>query len=112
MLKPFEILHFMEELKMKSAPTLSSSKVVQKARVRNSQKSKTPPSKHILNIMAGKNLKNSTSTRSLAPSPAKITEWDLLSLSSKDEIDQLLGTLKAIKSGDFSVRLPYEKDGI
>jgi HAMP domain-containing protein/signal transduction histidine kinase/ActR/RegA family two-component response regulator len=39
-------------------------------------------------------------------------EWDLLSLSSQEEIEQLVDLLKAVKSGDFSVRLPYERDGI
>ena len=42
----------------------------------------------------------------------KTTEWDLLSPSSKEEIEQLVEVLKAVKGGDFSVRLPYEKDGI
>ncbi|MGE3263179.1 MAG: HAMP domain-containing protein [Bacteriovoracia bacterium] len=40
------------------------------------------------------------------------TEWDLLSDSSKDEIDSLVEVLKAVKSGDFSVRLSNEKGGI
>jgi HAMP domain-containing protein/signal transduction histidine kinase/AmiR/NasT family two-component response regulator len=40
------------------------------------------------------------------------TEWDLLNHSSKNEIDLLVDVLKAVKNGNFSVRLPYEKGGI
>jgi HAMP domain-containing protein/signal transduction histidine kinase/CheY-like chemotaxis protein len=40
------------------------------------------------------------------------SEWDLLTESSRDEIELLVEVLKAIKGGDFSVRLPYEKGGI
>ncbi|WP_234945289.1 HAMP domain-containing protein [Anaeromyxobacter sp. Fw109-5] len=40
------------------------------------------------------------------------TEWDLLSRASQDEVDQLADVLKAVKAGDFSVRLPYRRDGI
>src|SRR4051812_42751586 len=39
-------------------------------------------------------------------------EWDALSESSKNELVQLAEILKAVKQGDFSVRLPYERDGI
>ena len=39
-------------------------------------------------------------------------EWAQLSSSSKNEVDQLVEVLKAVKNGDFSVRLPYEKAGI
>ena len=41
-----------------------------------------------------------------------LTEWDLLSYSSRDEIEQLVEILKAVKQGDFTVRLPYQKEGI
>ncbi|MFL5260890.1 MAG: HAMP domain-containing protein, partial [Anaeromyxobacteraceae bacterium] len=47
-----------------------------------------------------------------ANDPRRATEWDLLSQSSQAEIEQLVDVLKAVKSGDFSVRLPYERDGI
>ncbi|BDG05443.1 HAMP domain-containing protein [Anaeromyxobacter oryzae] len=40
------------------------------------------------------------------------TEWDLLSRGSQEEVAQLVDVLKAVKQGDFSVRLPYERDGI
>ncbi|MBI3557617.1 MAG: HAMP domain-containing protein, partial [Deltaproteobacteria bacterium] len=40
------------------------------------------------------------------------SEWDALSPTSRDEIEQLLEVLKSVKSGDFSIRLPYEKGGI
>jgi signal transduction histidine kinase/HAMP domain-containing protein/ActR/RegA family two-component response regulator len=43
---------------------------------------------------------------------APLVEWDLLTKASKDEIDQLVDLLKAVKAGDFGVRLPYRKDGI
>jgi HAMP domain-containing protein/signal transduction histidine kinase/DNA-binding NarL/FixJ family response regulator len=43
---------------------------------------------------------------------APVTEWDMLSFSSRDEIEQLVEVLKAVKQGDFSMRLPYQKDGI
>ena len=39
-------------------------------------------------------------------------EWDLLSQSSRDEIEQLIELLMTVKQGDFSARLPYRKDGI
>jgi HAMP domain-containing protein/signal transduction histidine kinase/ActR/RegA family two-component response regulator len=39
-------------------------------------------------------------------------EWDLLTSSSKGEIDQLVDVLKAVKTGNFSVRVPFEKGGI
>src|SRR5437016_3071275 len=38
--------------------------------------------------------------------------WDSLADSSRDEIQQLIEVLTAVKQGDFSVRLPYQKDGI
>jgi len=50
-----------------------------------------------------------------APAPGRRhapTEWDLLSQSSQGEIEQLVDVLKAVKGGDFSVRLPYQRDGI
>ncbi|HEY1958306.1 MAG TPA: HAMP domain-containing protein, partial [Polyangiaceae bacterium] len=40
------------------------------------------------------------------------TEWDRLSSTSRAEVEILVEVLKAVKSGDFSVRFPYEKDGI
>jgi CheY-like chemotaxis protein len=40
------------------------------------------------------------------------TEWDLLSQSSQGEVEQLVEVLKAVKAGEFSVRLPYRRDGI
>ena len=61
--------------------------------------------KHILNVKGGTVLSKSASR-------SEGTEWDLLSGSSKEEVEQLVETLKAIKGGDFSVRLPYQKDGI
>ena len=41
-----------------------------------------------------------------------ITEWDRLSPVSRAEVDQLVEVLKAVKQGDFGVRVPYKKDGI
>src|SRR6478735_1445327 len=38
--------------------------------------------------------------------------WDRLSVSEKDEVEQLVEILKAVKSGDFSVRFEYEKGDI
>ncbi|MBS1962378.1 MAG: HAMP domain-containing protein [Bdellovibrionales bacterium] len=35
-----------------------------------------------------------------------------LSRSNRDEIEQLVEVLKAMKEGDFSVRLPYQKGGV
>jgi HAMP domain-containing protein/signal transduction histidine kinase/ActR/RegA family two-component response regulator len=40
------------------------------------------------------------------------TEWDRLSTASRSEVAQLVEVLKAVKSGDFSVRVPHQKDGI
>jgi signal transduction histidine kinase/HAMP domain-containing protein len=40
------------------------------------------------------------------------SEFDALSPASQSEIEQLVDVLKAVKHGDFSVRLPYQKDGI
>jgi HAMP domain-containing protein/signal transduction histidine kinase/CheY-like chemotaxis protein len=39
-------------------------------------------------------------------------EWDLLTRASQEEVAQLVEVLKAVKGGDFSVRLPYTRDGI
>ena len=44
--------------------------------------------------------------------PGSVTEWDLLTRASQDEIEQLVEVLKAVKGGDFSVRLPYRRDGV
>src|SRR5688500_18161411 len=41
-----------------------------------------------------------------------VTEWDCLSASSRDEVEHLVDVLKALKQGDFSVRLEFEKSGI
>ncbi|MGZ3655449.1 MAG: HAMP domain-containing protein, partial [Bdellovibrionota bacterium] len=43
---------------------------------------------------------------------ASTKEWDQLSESSKDEVEQLVEILRSVKNGDFSVRLDYEKGGI
>jgi len=51
-------------------------------------------------------------SRSTMSSSSAGTEWDLLSPSSKAEIEQLMEILKLVKQGDFFVRLPYQKDGI
>jgi methyl-accepting chemotaxis protein len=40
------------------------------------------------------------------------TEWDLLTRASQEEVAQLVDVLKAVKGGDFTVRLPYTRDGI
>ncbi|HET7825226.1 MAG TPA: HAMP domain-containing protein, partial [Anaeromyxobacter sp.] len=40
------------------------------------------------------------------------TEWDLLSESSQGEVEQLVDVLKAVKAGEFGVRLPYKRDGV
>ena len=46
------------------------------------------------------------------PPPDALTEWDLLSRTTQDEVEQLVEVLKAVKAGDFTVRLPYRSDGI
>ncbi len=46
------------------------------------------------------------------PSRRATTEWGLLSRSSQGELEQLIEVLKGVKGGDFSVRLPYQRDGI
>ena len=46
------------------------------------------------------------------PAVAQVTEWDRLSTPSRSEVEQLVEVLKSVKRGDFTVRLPYEKDGI
>ncbi|HEY2370439.1 MAG TPA: HAMP domain-containing protein, partial [Polyangiaceae bacterium] len=45
-------------------------------------------------------------------SKKKANEWDRLSSASRHEVEQLVDVLKAVKSGDFSVRVPHQKDGI
>ena len=60
-------------------------------------------------VLKVKNTKLSSSSSSRRDSH---TEWDLLSNPSRTEIEQLLDVLKGVKGGDFSVRLPYQKDGI
>ncbi|GEJ59144.1 HAMP domain-containing protein [Anaeromyxobacter diazotrophicus] len=40
------------------------------------------------------------------------TEWELLSRASQEELERLIDVLKAVKQGDFTVRLTYQKDGI
>jgi HAMP domain-containing protein/signal transduction histidine kinase/CheY-like chemotaxis protein len=40
------------------------------------------------------------------------TEWDRLSAASKEEVEQLVDVLQAVKRGDFSVRLTTRKDGV
>jgi methyl-accepting chemotaxis protein len=40
------------------------------------------------------------------------TEWDLLTKASQEEIEQLVDVLKAVKQGDFTVRLRHHRDGI
>src|SRR5215208_3413473 len=39
-------------------------------------------------------------------------EWEALSVASRGEVEQLVDVLKSVKQGDFTVRLPYHKDGI
>ncbi|MBC7658954.1 MAG: HAMP domain-containing protein [Chitinophagaceae bacterium] len=59
-------------------------------------------------------LKSKVSTRaaSKASRRARDDEWESLSISNKDEIEQLVEVLKSVKSGDFSVRFDYEKGDI
>ncbi|HEX7624703.1 MAG TPA: HAMP domain-containing protein, partial [Anaeromyxobacteraceae bacterium] len=40
------------------------------------------------------------------------SEWDFLTRSSQEQVEQLVDVLIAVKQGDFSVRLTYERDGI
>src|ERR1700733_13319273 len=63
------------------------------------------PTKHLLNVKNRKLTARSSSS-------INSNEWDALSENSKDEIDQLVEILKSVKQGDFSVRLPYELDGV
>ena len=63
----------------------------------------------------GKRKKNGSSahdheTRDVARTG--LSEWELLSQPGKIEVEQLVEVLKSVKNGDFSVRLPYKKDGI
>ncbi len=53
---------------------------------------------------------NGANGHPLPPIPS--TEWDRLSTASRGEVEQLVEVLKAVKQGDFSVRFPYQKDGI
>jgi len=46
------------------------------------------------------------------PKHSRETEWEQVALAEKDEIEQLVEVLKAVKSGDFSVRFDYEKGDI
>jgi HAMP domain-containing protein/signal transduction histidine kinase/CheY-like chemotaxis protein len=39
-------------------------------------------------------------------------EIDELSMTARSEVEQLLEVLKAVKGGDFTVRLPFQKSGI
>ena len=41
-----------------------------------------------------------------------VTEWDLLSAETRNEVDHLIEVLKAIKQGDFQARVEYSKNGI
>src|SRR5262249_36611269 len=43
---------------------------------------------------------------------ASTKEWDALSESAKDEVESLVEILRAVKGGDFSVRLRYDKGDI
>ncbi len=47
-----------------------------------------------------------------ARGPRKSTEWDHLDRASQEEIEQLVEVLRAVKHGDFSVRLSVRGDGI
>ncbi|HET9236396.1 MAG TPA: HAMP domain-containing protein [Oligoflexus sp.] len=58
---------------------------------------------------------NSHDPRSSKPNrakPSRGSEWEQVALAEKDEIEQLVEVLKAVKSGDFSVRFDYEKGDI
>ena len=56
------------------------------------------------------NARNSGSFETSGAGPG--SSKGILSVSSKDEIDQLVKILEAVKDGDFSMRLSYEKGGI
>ena len=69
-----------------------------------------PPSrKQILSVrnanQSNKRVRD-TERRQKDQSQKNKTEWNNLSDSSKAEIEELVETLKAVKQGDFSVRLP------
>jgi HAMP domain-containing protein/signal transduction histidine kinase/ActR/RegA family two-component response regulator len=58
---------------------------------------------------------NSHDRRAPQPNRSKNSreaEWEQVALAEKDEIEQLVEVLKAVKSGDFSVRFDYEKGDI
>ncbi|RYZ96720.1 MAG: HAMP domain-containing protein, partial [Proteobacteria bacterium] len=40
------------------------------------------------------------------------SDWDELSDDNRDEIERLVEVLKSMKNGDFTVRLPYARQGI
>jgi len=92
---------------LKQAPTPSSVvppvKTHPVKELKSDQLEKSSLMKRVLHVKGRKTL----SRRHQGP-----TEWDLLSATSKDEIDLLTETLKAVRSGDFSVRLPYDQGGI
>jgi HAMP domain-containing protein/signal transduction histidine kinase/CheY-like chemotaxis protein len=52
------------------------------------------------------------SSQNNRPKHSRETEWEQVALAEKDEIEQLVEVLKAVKSGDFSVRFDYEKGDI
>jgi len=42
----------------------------------------------------------------------EMTDWDLISGSSRAELEQLVEVLKSVKRGDFAVRFEYQPNGI
>jgi HAMP domain-containing protein/signal transduction histidine kinase/ActR/RegA family two-component response regulator len=53
-----------------------------------------------------------TMMRNAVGNAVPVTEWDLLSAESREEVDHLIEVLKAVKQGDFSVRFEYQKGGV
>ncbi|HYD42608.1 MAG TPA: HAMP domain-containing protein, partial [Anaeromyxobacter sp.] len=56
-----------------------------------------------------------TATRAVradARARATESEWDLLPRNSQEELEALEDVLTAVKAGDFSIRLPFRKDGV
>src|SRR5262249_27178620 len=62
-------------------------------------------------LSPGSRSRNEQKPRNGRPASAT-TEWDLLSQSSRDEIEHLVEVLISVKQGDFSVRLPYRREGV
>jgi HAMP domain-containing protein/signal transduction histidine kinase/CheY-like chemotaxis protein len=53
-----------------------------------------------------------TMMRNAVGGAVPITEWDRLSASSRAEVEHMVEVLKAVKQGDFTIRVDHEKHGV